>query len=85
MTDDAHITALDAVHARAIAELQVAAARFLELGEWLMCTLYEARARDLVVQRERHLKAVKARTGGTHGDETESEHGSDRGNRQSER
>jgi hypothetical protein len=76
VTDEAAalISAIEVVHARAIAELQVAAARFLELGEGLMCTLYEARARDLVVQRDRHLKAVKARTttvGGTeHGDET---------------
>lgn len=64
MDEQALMAELEVVHARAIAELHIAAARFLELGERLMCTLYESRARDLVVQQDRHLRFVRNRSSG---------------------
>lgn len=50
-----------ALHNTAITQLMVVAAGFRELGERRMSDLYEARARDLEVQRERHVEAIRRR------------------------
>lgn len=54
---------VEALHNRAITQLMVVAAGFRELGELRMSDLYEARARDLEVQRERHVEAIRRRGG----------------------
>jgi len=47
------------IHTRAIADLHLAAQAFDRLGQTNMSVIYLARARDLQVQLERHLRQLR--------------------------